>query len=95
MINEKTMVADALTGLNGELKMFGEMIPQTENPKNQDLLRASIVSAGNSHGEISAIEGNLHQCAIGDTHPEDFRECFYHRIGDIIGESPEGEAAGD
>ena len=30
-MNEKTMVADALTGVNGELKMFGDMIPQTEN----------------------------------------------------------------
>ena len=30
-MNEKTMVADALVGINGELKMFGEMIPQTEN----------------------------------------------------------------
>ena len=26
-MNEKTMVADALTGVNGELKMFGDMIP--------------------------------------------------------------------
>ena len=30
-MNEKTMVSDALVGVNGELKMFGEMIPQTEN----------------------------------------------------------------
>ena len=30
-MNEKAMVADALTGVNGELKMFGDMIPQTEN----------------------------------------------------------------
>ena len=28
-MNEKTMVSDALVGVNGELKMFGEMIPQT------------------------------------------------------------------
>ena len=25
-MNEKTMVSDALVGVNGELKMFGEMI---------------------------------------------------------------------
>ena len=31
MLNEKTMVVDALTGVNGELTRFGEMIPQTEN----------------------------------------------------------------
>ena len=30
-MNEKTMVSDALVGVNGELKMFGDMIPQTEN----------------------------------------------------------------
>ena len=29
-MNEKTMVSDALVGVNGELKMFGDMIPQTE-----------------------------------------------------------------
>ena len=31
-MDEKTMVSDTLTGINGELKMFGDMIPQTENP---------------------------------------------------------------
>ena len=31
MLDEKTMVSDALTGVNGELTRFGEMIPQTEN----------------------------------------------------------------
>ena len=30
-MNEKTMVADALVGINGELKMFGEMISTDEN----------------------------------------------------------------
>ena len=30
-MQEKTMVADTLTGINGELVRFGEMIPQTEN----------------------------------------------------------------
>ena len=28
MIDEKTMVADTLAGINGELTRFGEMIPQ-------------------------------------------------------------------
>ena len=31
MLDEKTMVADALAGVNGELVRYGEMIPQTEN----------------------------------------------------------------
>ena len=30
-MDEKAMVNDALVGVNGELKMFGEMIAQTEN----------------------------------------------------------------
>ena len=30
-MQEKTMVVDTLTGINGELTRFGEMIPQTEN----------------------------------------------------------------
>ena len=29
-MDEKTMVADALVGINGELKMFGDMNAQTE-----------------------------------------------------------------
>ena len=57
-----------------------------EIPKN------GIDDDGNGYIEMCIRDS---QCAIGDTHPEDFRECFYHRIGDIIGESPEGEAAGD
>lgn len=38
-MNEKTMVADALVGVNGELKMFGEMIPQTENKELKQCLK--------------------------------------------------------
>ncbi len=38
-MDEKTMVSDALVGVNGELKMFGEMIPQTENPQLKQTLK--------------------------------------------------------
>jgi len=38
-MNEKTMVSDALVGVNGELKMFGEMIPQTENKELKQFLK--------------------------------------------------------
>lgn len=38
-LNEKTMVADTLTGINGELVRFGEMIAQTENPELKQTLR--------------------------------------------------------
>lgn len=38
-MNEKTMVSDALVGVNGELKMFGEMISQTENKDLKQCLK--------------------------------------------------------
>ena len=38
-MDEKTMVADALVGINGELKMFGDMIPQTENKELKQCLK--------------------------------------------------------
>ena len=39
IMDEKTMVADALVGINGELKMFGDMIPQTENKELKQCLK--------------------------------------------------------
>ena len=38
-MTEKNMVSDALTGVNGELKMFGDMIPQTENKELKQCLK--------------------------------------------------------
>lgn len=38
-MNEKTMVSDALVGVNGELKMFGDMIAQTENKELKQCLK--------------------------------------------------------
>ena len=38
-MTEKTMISDALTGVNGELKMFGDMIPQTENKELKQCLK--------------------------------------------------------
>lgn len=37
-MDEKTLVSDALVGINGELKMFGDMIPQTENKELKKFL---------------------------------------------------------
>ncbi len=39
MMQEKTMVADTLAGINGELVRFGEMIAQTENKELKTTLR--------------------------------------------------------
>jgi len=38
-MEEKVMVSDALVGVNGELKMFGEIIPQTENKELKQCLK--------------------------------------------------------
>ena len=38
-MNEKTMVSDALVGANGELKMFGDFISQTEHRELKQCLK--------------------------------------------------------
>lgn len=38
-MDEKTLVIDALVGINGELKMFGDMIAQTENQELKQCLK--------------------------------------------------------
>ncbi len=38
-MDEKTMVNDALVGVNGELKRFGDMIAQTENKELKQCLK--------------------------------------------------------
>ena len=38
-MNEKAMVNDTLVGINGELKMFGDMIAQTENKELKQCLK--------------------------------------------------------
>ena len=39
MLDDKTMVSDALAGVNGELVRSGEMISQTENKELKQKLR--------------------------------------------------------
>ena len=38
-MDEKTLVSDALVGINGELKMFGDMIPQTVKQRIKTMLK--------------------------------------------------------
>ena len=38
-MNEKTMVSDALVVVNGVLKMYGDMNPQTENKELKQCLK--------------------------------------------------------
>lgn len=39
MLDEKTMVSDALAGVNGELVRYGEMISQTESKELKQCLK--------------------------------------------------------
>ena len=52
MIDEKTMVADTLVGINGELTRFGEMIPQTENKQLKQTLKQLRNACETSQEEI-------------------------------------------
>ena len=52
MIDEKTMVADTLAGINGELTRFGEMIPQTENKQLKQTLKQLRNACDTSKEEI-------------------------------------------
>ena len=55
MLDDKTMVADALMGINSELKTFGDMIPQTENPELKSKLKQFRNQCEMSQEEIYQI----------------------------------------
>ncbi|PWM32806.1 MAG: spore coat protein [Clostridiales bacterium] len=54
-MEEKTMVADALTGINGELMRFGEMIPQTDNKELKTTLKQLRAACEQSQEELYQI----------------------------------------
>lgn len=54
-MNEKTMVADTLTGINGELVRFAEMIPQTENKELKETLKQFRTACEQSQEELYQI----------------------------------------
>lgn len=54
-MDEKTMVADTLTGINGELVRYGEMISQTENPQLKQVLKNMRNQCEMSQEEIYRI----------------------------------------
>ena len=51
-MNEKAMVVDTLTSINGELKGFGDMIAQTENPQLKQTLKQIRNQCETSQEEI-------------------------------------------
>ena len=54
-MNEKAMVNDTLTGINGELMHFGEMIPQTGNKQLKETLKQMRSQCEMSQEEIYTI----------------------------------------
>lgn len=52
MFEDKTMVADTLTGINGELVRYGEMIPQTENQELKTTLKQIRTACEQSQEEL-------------------------------------------
>ena len=54
-MQEKIMVADTLTGINGELIRFAEMIPQTENKELKNTLKQFRNTCEQSQEELYQI----------------------------------------
>lgn len=52
MFEDKTMVADTLAGINGELVRFGEMIPHTENKELKTTLKQFRAACEQSQEEL-------------------------------------------
>ena len=51
-MEEKTMVADTLEGINSELKKYADMIPQTENQELKQTLKQFRNAAEMSQEEL-------------------------------------------
>ncbi len=54
-MQEKTMVADTLTGINGELVRYAEMIPHTENKELKQTLKQFRMACEQSQEELYQI----------------------------------------
>ncbi len=54
-MQEKTMVADTLAGINGELLRYAEMIPQTENKELKTTLKQFRSACEQSQEELYQI----------------------------------------
>lgn len=54
-MQEKTMVADTLAGINSELVRFAEMITQTENKELKNVLKQFRTSCEQSQEELYQI----------------------------------------
>lgn len=54
-MQEKAMVNDTLTGINGELSKYGTMIPQTENKELKQTLKQFRAACEQSQEQLYQI----------------------------------------
>ena len=54
-MTDKTMVADTLVGINGDLAHFGQMIPQTENKELKSALKQIRAACEQSQEQLYQI----------------------------------------
>ena len=80
----------------GRKKRQGTQCIQSETQQDPGLIRIFPDKHGcrKSHREITSVEGHLYQGTVGHTHPEYLRESLDHRIGDVVGKSPQGKTCG-
>ena len=62
MLDEKTMVSDALAGVNGELVRYGEMISQTENKELKQNLKQIRNDCEMSQEKLYHLTCKKHSC---------------------------------
>ncbi len=62
-MQDKTMVNDTLTGINGELVRFGEMIPQTENKELKQTLKQFRNACEQSQEELYQLARERSFCS--------------------------------
>lgn len=67
-MQEKTMVADTLTGINGELVRYAEMIPQTENKELKQTLKQFRNACEQCQEELYGIAREVLLCARQQGH---------------------------
>ncbi len=85
-MEEKTMVADTLAGINGELMRFGEMIPQTENKELKQTLKQIRNACEQSQEELYHRPGKilLRSRFQGNATGSGACKVTVHRIGTLV-----------
>ena len=67
-MQEKTMVADTLAGINGELTRYAGMIAQSENKELKQTLKQFRTACEQSGGTVPDRQREVLLCAGGESH---------------------------